>query len=400
MATDNPTNSDPSQQSAPAAPAPQAPSDPAGDYDFQSAFSGDFLGQSPDNQPAPGEPSGPQGGADPGQEPQANPFVEQARSLGLNVRDDASQEEVFQAITDQYQQLQPYAQYGQSLMPHAQQISNLLAQQQRAQQQRAQQQPEEDEWSPEQYFKQKWKAPEWDDQYTMAIQNGMVERDAQTGLYKAVPGYEMMVSGILPGLNEAHQHQAQQWQALMRGNPYENFYNALREPLQRSWKEDISSEIHRQLGRHERLNAVQQFEAENADWMYQQDARGQYVPTEIGGQFLQNVKMLRDSGMNDPGQIIQVAQAMLGQPPQQPAGDAPEGDQHPTIPFPQQQQRPAPQQQSPQRTFMQNALDKAGHRPSSGASAADSPDAPATVSQGDLDNMFTNAQRAKAARTG
>lgn len=392
MAPNIPTNPEPAQQPQPAAPAPQAPQE-SDDFAFESAFASDYSQQpaEPSSQPEPSQQF------EQGQQPEPNPYLEQARSLGFEFGDDATQEEIFQAVTDRYQQLQPYAQYGQALMPHADQISNLLVQQQQNQQPQPQQ-PETPEWTPENYFKEQWNAPEWKAQYDTAIQNGMVERNPQTGLYEAARGYETMVAPILPGLNEAHQFQAEKWQGLMRGNLYENIYNTLREPLQRSWKEDISSEIQRQLGRQQYMNSVSQFEQENAGWMYQQDQRGQFVPTEAGGRFLENVRMLRDSGMRDPGQIIQVAQAMLGQPPQQQA-EAPEGDQHPTIPFPQQQQA-APPQQSPQKTFLQNALDKAGHSPQSGAAAADSPDVPANVSQGDLDNMFTNAHRARTARSG
>lgn len=387
MDLNNPPQSEPIQ--APQQAAPELPTQPAAqdDYDWQQSFSSG--NQTPE--PAPANPVD----GDFSQ-PQSNPYLEQARELGINVPENATIDDVANAVIQQYREMTPYANYGRGLMPHAQQISDLLV--------RSTQQPEpppadpEPEWNPSDHFKQQWNAPEWKEQYNVAIQNGMVERNPQTGLFQAAPGYEQMVIGILPGLNEAHQFQAQKWQGLMRGNPYENFYEALREPFQRSWTEDIRKEIERQFGRQQRMGEVQRFEQENAAWMYQQDQTGNYVPTEQGREFLGHVKMLRENGMRDPGQIINVATRMMGaslqQPaqPQQPQQQAPQGSESPnTIPF----QQPKP---SPQQTFLQNALDRAGHSPQSGAATVDSPDAPVHMSQGDLENAFINAHRAKQGR--
>jgi len=59
--------------------------------------------------------------------------------------------------------------------------------------------------------------------------------------------------------------------------------------------------------------AIQQFEQDNASWLYQKDqATGQNLPTEQGQAFLNTVNTLRESGIKDPAMMLQVASKIHG----------------------------------------------------------------------------------------
>jgi hypothetical protein len=105
----------------------------------------------------------------------------------------------------------------------------------------------------------KWNVPEWSEKYDYVIQNGMVQRNAETGLYEATPGFESMVMPVLAGLNESAGMTAQQWQGITRGNPYKQFYDVLLEPMRQAWQEDVQSFVAEFLAG---LNAIERVSGE------------------------------------------------------------------------------------------------------------------------------------------
>ncbi len=294
----------------------------------------------------------------------------------------------------------PYATYGQQLAPYAEQIAEFFSTQ-------APQggQPtgapgagttptgEEPAWDEAKYFEEKWGSPKWDPTYDFAIRQGLVQRNPNTGVYEASPGCEGMVMEILPGIQRAMAWRAQQWQTITDGNPYRQFYDVMRQPMQKAWQQDIEDAIQRRIDAAQTEDFVTRFEQDNAPWMWTVDPNtGVRVPTPQGQRFFQEVTALEQSGaVQDIPTLLQFALMRV----QQSSGAAPAAPAMPAAPaLPPQAQNPQAASQSQQTSFLQNALQRASHSPSSGGYVAPAPDNPVTVNETELDNLFVSGFRA------
>jgi len=340
--------------------------------------------------------------ATPQQPAQPSAFARAAQEAGIQV-DGLNDEQIAGAMAQHIQRTRPYVQYGQQMAPYADQIRSYFEQQadQGRAQQAAQEPAAQDKWTEEDYFTQKWAAPKWDESFNFAIQQGIVQRNAETGLYEATPGFEGMVMELLPGLNKAASWTAQQWQGITRGNPYRQFYDVLREPLQRAWKTDMQQIVAEQLAQQATEQRVNTFEAENAAWLYAVDpATGQRILTAKGQDFYDEIDTLREAGVTDPTRLISLAMRRLGQPqaqgmtqqvPTMQAVPAQMVSAAPSVPQPAIPPQVASANQ--QATFLQNALQRASHSPQAGGASAHAPEHPVSVSENDLNNMFVSEFR-------
>jgi len=335
---------------------------------------------------------------------QPSPFANAAREAGFQV-EGLSDEQIAQVMRDHIVRTRPYANYGQQMAPYADQIRGYFEQQGdqgRAQQAAQEGKPAEAEWTEDGYFGEKWASPKWEDTYTYAIQQGIVQRNAETGLYEAAPGCESMAIPLLSGLNQAAGWTAQQWQGITRGNPYRQFYDVLREPLQRAWKSDIEQMVAEQLARQSTEQRVNTFEQENAPWLYAVDpGTGQRVLTQRGQDFYDEIDTLREAGVTDPTRLISLAMRRMGNPSAQ-ATPTPQPtpnmqaaaqgvQQAPPVPPPAIDPKVASATQ--QATFLQTALQRASHSPQAGGASAHAPDDPVSVNENELNSMFATAFR-------
>lgn len=308
-------------------------------------------------------------------QPPANQLLEMARQAGLQIGDTSTSEEVARLAIQQMQSLNSMAQYGQQILPHAAEFQKFLEQQQ----QPAPAATPEDEWTPDKYFGEQWGA-QWDPKYSQAIEQGLVTRDPQTGLWAPAPGYEMTVAGMLPQLNEAQQRQSQNWQEITRGNPYQHFYEKLQEPLRREWQRDMESAIQAQFERVKQEQSIDQFEKTNSAWLYAQQ-NGQRTVTPQGQKFLSAVDDLQKSGVSDPEVILRLAQQIAGVSTTAPPAAAPTVPVVPNV---------AAANQAQQQSFLQNAISRSGHAAGAVANAG----GPVAVEENDLNSMFISAYRA------
>lgn len=294
----------------------------------------------------------------------------------------------------QMQQVMPYAQYGQALIPHADQIREFFATQgQAAAAATPEADPAANAFDPDKYFAEQWQAPKWEEQYTFAIQKGLVQTDPDTGLFVASPGYEVMVTPILAGLNQAKQWQSNQWRAITESNPYQHFYSKLQEPIQRLIDERVSQLVGNKLGDFQTVNHIEQFERENSHWLYQNN-NGQQALTDKGKAFYTEIKRARhEYGLSDPQAILNLAGRLagvtFGPAAQQPAAPPPAqgGPAAPAV------TQPAAAAQA-QPSFLQNALDRASHSAASSGFTTHDPANPAPVAQNELESMFVGAFQA------
>jgi len=346
------------------------------------------------------EPQPPQPPQQPPAEPTQSDIAQAAARAGINVdgRDDA---DIMNELATGYARMRPYANWAESLAPHIDDI-NTLIQQKASGQQQQQQEPasREDEWSPDQYFQQQWDAPQWDRQFDIAIQNGYV-RQNDKGMFEPTPGFEQMAMGLVPKMNDALRANHDLWQDITRGNPYERFHNVLREPLQREWRQDMQAMIAEELARRDAHRTVNQFEQDNAEWLFTQaNGSEQSQLSDMGRRFYAAVDELQKGGLADAQQIMNYALAAVGKGPyaqSQPEQQTPpQSNQTTPDPAPATPNSPPAQQQppSPQQSFLQNALERAAHSPNAGGFTQQDPEShPVNITEGELNSLFVEASR-------
>ena len=331
--------------------------------------------------------------------PAPSQYAAQAAQLGIELPATASDAEVAAAVMARYQQIAPAAQFGESMMPYADQMNEFFRAQGTVPAPSTAQQPGTGpaEWIPQAHFQKLWNSPAITPEMKFAIEQGMVLRDDESGMMKARPGMEMMVAPILHGLNSALNYQRQQWQEIMQANPYEKFYGAMQEPIEKLIDKRVQEKLNGYQSQVQDISTINQFEQTNAQWLYQPNANGGKMLTTEGQYFTQlyQAKQGNWSGTND--ELLRdcrdltelaVIRSRAQQPPAAPPVAPLNGNGNGQYPPPMQ-----PVQQTRQ-SFWQTALQHASHVPSGGANPVQSAGGPIVVTPGELDSMFVNDFRA------
>jgi hypothetical protein len=340
----------------------------------------DATPAAPDSSPPSSPEPAPVAPAAPSTDPE---LLAMARSAGLQFGETADAATLARMALENYQRSQPYVQYAQQIAPYADKFQQWLNEQNAPQQEA----PKEEEWTPEGYFKQKWEAPEWNQQYNNAIQQRMVQKDPSTGLWVASQGFEVSAASMVAEMNRAQASQAQLWQDLARGNPYQKFHDVLMEPMRRAWKKDMEEFVQGQMGRQKALTAIEQYEQQNSHWLYQTDATGQRVPTAEGSRLISAIQKL-SAFSDDPQERLTLALELTGIKP--PAAQAPPAT--PQNPIAAANSAPANPGAKP---LLDVALERASHAPSAQVGSLPTPPAQSVMlSEGELDSMFTQQLRA------
>lgn len=290
-------------------------------------------------------------------------------------------------------------------------MQGILAQQRQSEQQRqqppqepVQQDSGEEEWDPRSHFKTKYGGPEWKEEYNQAINSGVIQRDEETGLWRAARGFEAIAGPMAEEVNAAQQHAAQFWQGLTRGNPYENIYSAIADPIERMVQDRVEQLLEQKFEQAQKQSAVSRFESENQSWMYQTDPdTGTRVLSSDGQRFVDTVSELRGSGIEDPATLIKLAQKYTGL-----GGATPAAAQQAAVQQAAAQSSPPKQseatgakapaaktQEAQQQSFLENAQRIAQHSPSARGRASE--DGPQVMTEGDLESFFIRSQREAAA---
>lgn len=316
-------------------------------------------------------------------------LLDRARSLGIQPERMSDPLQLSEALLEQMGKMQPMVSYAQQFAPYQNDFQAYLAQRSQPQQppQTTPQQPQSqsNEWDQEAYFQEKYGGPTWKSEFQNAIEQGIVQRDPETGLWTPAPGAEMLAANILPDLNASQQQQAKFWKNWSQGNPYKDIYGVIKEPLIREVQQLINQVVETRETKQSTLNEIDQFLNQNESWMYQTDPNtGKEVESPLGEQFFQTVDQLRAKGLADPKDLIELAMLKIGKsaepaPQQQPVAQA------------QPVAQEAPKPEEPKESFLNKALKRAQHSPSSNVSTAN---APQVVTEGDLDSMFVRAARA------
>jgi hypothetical protein len=292
MSLDNAPAANASTPAAPAAPALQPNWDAfAGGADMNSAP------PAPQSQPPAPTPTSPA-------PTPAAPPVEDWRgryaARGLDVANYQSEDDLYQdlaAYQRERPQLQQYAQIGAQLAPHAQRFAEFVAAQQQQQQPAA---PQADEPDP---LEQAWGAPPYDPTWASQVkvdENGDV-----------VPLHALVPFSVVEGYKKYHEHQRQKAVEFFN-NPYKQTFQALEPKL----KQAIRAEFEQLQQQNRQQQTLQQFEQQNATWLYQADNSGrplihpatnQPVLSPLGQRFAEHVQILRSAGATDPTAIAMLA---------------------------------------------------------------------------------------------
>ena len=320
-----------------------------------------------------------------------------ARNLGISTDGMKSTEELAIASMRKLHESMPLLNYAQQLLPYADQIREFFATREGQASQPQQAAPDQQEWTPDSHFNQLWNGPEWNPQFTEAINSGMVERDPSTGLWRSAPGYEVITGSMLEPLNSAHRHATSFWTDLSRSNPYQKFYQAMEEPMRRAWKQDMEEFLTTRERDAATSNDIASFERQHEAELYRTNpVTGRREPTQQGQLLLGSIDRINRAqtpqeklaiaielaGMNKQPQPQQVAPVQAAPVPQQAA---------PQQAAPIQAAPVAPQtNQRSQQSFLDGALRVASHSPSSNGSGDAMGTAPVQMEALELGNFFVN----------
>lgn len=381
----------PNSQAAPAAPAQAAQvqtpvTQSAPSEDLSTMFSAAQAAGAGAASAAPASPAASQPASQPAAPaaPQVSALAAQAAQLGIELPATASDADVASALLSRYQQAAPLAQYAQSLLPHADQINEYFASRGQPQQAAVPAQPSE--WSIDGHFQKAWDAPKLTSEMQFAINQGMVVRDAETGLMVAKPGMELMVAPLLQGLNQALNWTSEKTRDFLTNNPYRQTFDVLKDPIERLIEERIQQRFAATRSQEDAVGAVNSFEQANADWMYQAANNGGRLLTPKGQQFVKLAREMSASYTGNPVHLLELCKGYVnGASTAQPAT--------PAAPA-----TPAQVSQQQKSSFLQNAISNAAQQPAGGGpSSVQQPSGPTVVSPLELDNMFLNEFRARQA---
>jgi len=329
---------------------------------------------------------------------QSTELLNAARDLGISVEGMKSSDDLALASLRKLHESGPLIEYAKQLLPYADQIREFFGSRGEGQQPVASE-PQTQEWTPQSHFNQRWQGPEWSPQFTEAINSGMVERNPSTGLWQSAAGYEVMTGSMLEPLNAAHRHATGFWTEMSRSNPYEKFYDAMLEPMQRAWKQDMESFVSDREKQAATTNDIAQFEQQNDALLYRTNpVTGRRDPTEQGQALLGSIERINSA--KTPQEVLAIALELSGMKGQQlvqqrsPQPAPVQASQPPVQPMAQQvAQQVAPVAQTnqrPQQSFLDGALRVASHSPSSGSSGDALGTAPVEMNDLDLKDFFVN----------
>jgi hypothetical protein len=349
--------------------------------------------------PSPAAPAAPQPAVAPPAAPAAPSPVSQAiASLGLDPRafpDDNAAVQYLTGVAQEYQQLLPYAQLGYQMQPHLDKFQAWMngQGQPQAQPAAAPAAPAAPQgFNLDEHFKKAWNLPDFDPSWEK-----LVQFNPQTGLYEGIaPGVPY---NIVDGMNKYAMAYKSKQREFMQ-NPIKQTFEHIKDPI----LHEVREEIQRQYRTMQAQQENQQFEQQYAKHLYQTDAAGNIVinpmtgqpqPSGFGNRFFHHARALYESGVRDERTLRQYAldQAIgevMRMQYNQPA--APAAPAQPAAP-PAAPPTPAQISQEKTSSFLQNAMNRAGHTPSA-AGAAAAPSEPVRFSSfGDLDGLFERAAR-------
>ena len=331
--------------------------------------------QEPVQQPPPAEAPAPEA-PEPNEALQS--LMSQAEQMGIQLGDGqfASEADVAKAALEQLHKNQPYYNFASTLAPHADKLQDLvLGESGTPNSAAAPEPPKEDEWSVSSYLNEKYGGPTQTEAQSKAIEQGLVVQNAQQQ-WEPAPGYEVIAMKTAQELNVLDNHRRQWWNDLLNGNPYEKFYSALEEPIMRAVQQRIDSVFDTRQQQAQQVNAVSQFEQENASWLFK-DGNPEADFTEEGAAFRDTFQELKQA-FGDDAKALQYAMKMV--PPKQPAAEQPA----PPAEQPAQAQTPEP---APQQSFLDSAAQRAQHNPP----VSQSPEQPMLMSDDEHQTLFTRA---------
>jgi hypothetical protein len=305
---------------------------------------------------------------------------ETAQSLGLDTTNLGSDADFARELARRYRETQPYAQYAQQLLAQQQQAAPPTP--------TAPTEPKPEEWTVEGHFSKAYPVPPFSDGWTSMIQQGVIERDPQTNQWVPTPQYPWLkTSPELLALNDFESKRQQFYQEqFYQGNLYRNMWDVFQEPIKRL-VESRAAELYDSRSQQQQTTGfIDKFEQDNRTWLY--DDKGQV--TDRGKQLYSAIDRVKQA--STPEQILELAMSLVGPQTPQPI-------QPPVAPTASATSAVPPGVAStPQESFLDKALERAKHSPSSGGASVQSPEFdPVVAARNEIENLFVNALKSQAA---
>lgn len=293
--------------------------------------------------------------------PEPSPLIEEIRSMGFDLGDDATLETAVPTLLEQIRADQPYVNFAR----------------QTYQQPEPEPEPQqEEEWSAESHFASKYGSKGWDESWQKAIDAGFIER-GEDGRWVPVRN-EIQFAQLASKVNSAQAHSQSFWQQMSTGNPFSTFYDAMQEPISRAIEEKVNAILEGRDAQNAAKSAVDGFISEHSSWLYRKDpSTGQDVLTEQGQAFQAKVEELEKMGVTDRAQQLKLATELLG------VGKEPE------LPEP-------PKEELEKKSFLETAKERVKQTASQAPPTTD--DSPNVATEGELDNLWMTEARRQFAR--
>jgi len=341
-------------------------------------------------------------GEAPAEEIQPSAFeqlLESAKQIGLPTDTISSEADLASSLMEQLRNQQDLANYGQQMLPYAEQFRNWMNNPTAPAPQA--EQPErksENEWNKQEYFASQYGGPVQTPEIQSAIDSGILQRDVETGMWTASPGFEVAAGSMIAEANAVQKHSASWWQKLTQGNPLEALWNHLEEPVNRLVAQRVEEMVSQRESQRDSQSALDNYVDANASWLFTTDPKtGREVTTERGQMFVDELERLERAGVQSQADRVAIAQRLIGLPAQDPpekaatppaqadtaAAQGSLGTAESSAPPAQ----PPVQPQDPRKTFLDNAR-RASHQPSSNGGTS-SPDAPAAMDEIDLETLVS-----------
>lgn len=325
-------------------------------------------------------------------EPERPAVFAAAEQLGIDVSQYTDEQALIADLWKQAEdakrstaEMQPYVEYARQVLPYDAQVRQVLQGAPAEPSQPAAGQPAE--WDLDRHFSEAWKRPEYDKKWESFITSGMIVADPDTRQFVPADGYANQVPAqVLQGLNGRVAWQREALERLLE-DPYRQTWEAFQEPLQRMVDDRVSQYVSQQ----ESARAINQWEAENAGLLYETTSSGEVAYdisgnprlTPYGQAFMQACQELQPLG--DSLKILKTASQMTAH--LRPSGDQAAGGTPPA------EQTPQADAGTADGSFLDQAMEKAKHRPNSGAYAAGQDVDPLVQNVMELESLFKDAGR-------
>jgi hypothetical protein len=313
------------------------------------------------------------------QEPEEvqDPVLQAAAEAGFDIDDYEDAQSFLQDLAkyrEQADEYRPLAEYAKQILPYRDQVEAALSGQK-------QQEPEEKQPDTEQtlsdYFKEKWSIPEYESAWDRFLGAGMLELDENTGKYIPAKDFTAVVpASVVDGINKYQDARRDALERLVN-NPFEATWDALQKPIQ----DMIEQAVQQKTAQDTTVTEFTKWEEENKEILFSEDGKDF---SEYGLKLIDKAKELKTKfgESADDLMVIRLAQEIIPKPDTKLTEEPKEEEK--AVETPKQAS------DKKKKTFLEDAIEKAGHKANSGGYAESNEQVPVFQNSRELETYFSS----------